>query len=225
MRLFPVGAYSERMAVMDDVIPLHTAVQASDGTLLNSITIRKGQVCIGKSAENAVTELYDLKMIYIPRLSINTRPGAWGPDGQAFVPSRWLEVEDSGNEKTSFTPPQVSVSGWNNLNTFSEGARMCLGYRLAVLEFKATIVGVSNAPKSRFLNWKPGTSSNTNSLMSAAMMALNSKTARRYPRHMRAPSLKVFRLFHPDTETCGGVNDVFSLPLSSTSSQRDGTNA
>ncbi len=145
MRLFPVGAYSERMAVMDDVIPLHTAVQASDGTLLNSIAIRKGQVCIGKSAENAVTELYDLKMIYIPRLSINTRPGAWGPDGQAFVPSRWLEVEDSGNEKTSFTPPQVSVSGWNNLNTFSEGARMCLGYRLAVLEFKAIIVALIKA--------------------------------------------------------------------------------
>ena len=64
MRLFPAGAYSERMAVEDDVIPLRTAVQASDGTLLNSIAIRKGQVCIGKSAENAVTELYDdLKMI------------------------------------------------------------------------------------------------------------------------------------------------------------------
>src|SRR5260221_220036 len=192
MRLFPVGAYSERMAVMDDVIPLHTAVQASDGTLLNSITIRKGQVCIGKSAENAVTELYDLKMIYIPRLSINTRPGAWGPDGQAFVPSRWLEVEDSGNEKTSFTPPQVSVSGWNNLNTFSEGARMCLGYRLAVFEFKAIIAALikefvfEEVPGFQFKNRLFG------ALLTPTMVALNSRTARRYPRHMRAPSLKVF---------------------------------
>src|SRR5260221_2659894 len=157
MRLFPAGAYSERMAVEDDVIPLRTAVQASDGTLLNSITIRKGQVCIGKSTENAITELYDLKMIYIPRLSINTRPGAWGPDGQAFIPSRWLE-EDSDNGKASFTLPQVSVSGWNNLDSFSEGAHMCLGYRLAVFEFKVIIAAIVKAfvfeevPGFRFKN-------------------------------------------------------------------------
>ena len=83
-------------------------------------------------------------MVVIPRLSINTRVGVWGPDGEMFRPSRWLE-QDTGDEKTTFKLPQVSLSGWNRLNSFSEGARMCLGYRLAVLEVKAVLASLIKA--------------------------------------------------------------------------------
>src|SRR5258708_24591503 len=88
-----------------------------------------------------------LKMVVIPRLSINTRPGAWGPDGQTFKPSRWFEQDGSIEEAPgSSTPiPQASLSGWNHLETFSEGAHMCIGYRLAVLEFKALLAALIRA--------------------------------------------------------------------------------
>ena len=82
-------------------------------------------------------------MIVIPRLSVNTRPGVWGPDGEMFRPSRWLE-QDSSDEKTSKLP-QVSLSGWNHLDSFSEGTRMCLGYRLAVFEVKAVLASLVKA--------------------------------------------------------------------------------
>ncbi len=44
MRLLPAGPHSERVAIRDDVIPLRTPVRASNGKLLDSITVRKGQV-------------------------------------------------------------------------------------------------------------------------------------------------------------------------------------
>ena len=46
-----------------------------------------------------------------------------------FKPSRWFETSKDAL-------PRATNSGWNNLDTFSEGAHMCLGYRLAVFEFK-----------------------------------------------------------------------------------------
>ena len=91
-----------------------------------------------------MTELWDLKMVVILRLSVNTRPGVWGPDGEMFRPSRWLE-QDSDNEKTTFRLPQVSLSGWNSLTSFSEGAHMCIGYRLAVIELKIVLASLVKA--------------------------------------------------------------------------------
>ena len=91
-----------------------------------------------------ITELRDLKMVVIPRLSVNTRLGVWGPDGGIFRPSRWLE-QDTGDEKTTSKLPQVSLSGWNRLDSFGEGARMCLGYRLAVFEVKVVLASLVKA--------------------------------------------------------------------------------
>ena len=91
-----------------------------------------------------ITELWDLKMVVIPRLSVNTRLGVWGPDGGIFRPSRWLE-QDTGDEKTTSKLPQVSLSGWNHLDSFGEGTRMCLGYRLAVFEVKVVLASLVKA--------------------------------------------------------------------------------
>jgi len=126
LRLFPASTHSERVALEDDVIPLRSKVHASDGTLLDSITIRKGQ------------------MVVIPRLSIGTRPGVWGSDGQMFKPSRWLG-QDNNNEKATSNLPQVCLSGWNGMECFGEGPRMCPGYRLAVLEFKVIVAALVKA--------------------------------------------------------------------------------
>ncbi|KAF8338782.1 cytochrome P450 [Cantharellus anzutake] len=97
-RLYPAAPHTERVAGKDDVIPLSGPVRASDGSLMNFIAIKKGQ------------------MIVIPRLSINTRRGAW-----------------------------VSLSGWNHLDTFGEGAHMCIGFRLAIFEFKAILAALVKA--------------------------------------------------------------------------------
>jgi len=117
LRLFPAGAHTERVAVKDDVIQLSNPVTATDGTKLTSISIKKGQV------------------IYLPFLSMNTHSAVWGSDGKVFRPSRWLDTES--------TPiPKVSLGGWQNIASFGEGPRMCVGWRLALFEFKAILSGL-----------------------------------------------------------------------------------
>jgi len=112
LRVFPAGAHTERVAAKDDVIQLDKPLTLADGTLLHELRVKKGQ------------------MIVVPYLSINTHTSVWGPDGQEFRPSRWL----------SETPlPQVSKGGWNHLMSFTEGPHLCVGYRLALFEFKAII--------------------------------------------------------------------------------------
>ncbi|KAF8332754.1 cytochrome P450 [Cantharellus anzutake] len=114
MRLFPPAPHTERVAIEDDVVPLGQPVRTADGSYLHSLRICKGQV------------------LFIPRLSLNTHCGTWGLDGKVFRPSRWLATGKDA-------PPRATLTGWNNIDTFSEGAHMCLGYRLAVFEVKAVL--------------------------------------------------------------------------------------
>lgn len=44
LRMFPPVAQAERVALQDDVIPLKTPIVATDGKVLDSIRVRKGQV-------------------------------------------------------------------------------------------------------------------------------------------------------------------------------------
>lgn len=45
IRMFPIAASTERVALEDDIIPLKQPIFSNDGrTLLNSIRIQKGQV-------------------------------------------------------------------------------------------------------------------------------------------------------------------------------------
>ncbi|KAJ7143292.1 cytochrome P450 [Mycena crocata] len=66
------------------------------------------------------------QVIHIPFTPMHTNPDAWGPSAAVFDPTRWLQASD----------PATLPHGWSGLLTFCDGPRNCLGWRLAVLEFK-----------------------------------------------------------------------------------------
>ena len=72
----------------------------------------------------------------------------WGEDAAEFRPERWLDP--SRLPSASDTPP-----GWNGLMAFSAGPRICIGYRLAVLEFKVSFgSGTLIVTTSLILNYR-----------------------------------------------------------------------
>ncbi|KAJ7668015.1 cytochrome P450 [Mycena rosella] len=72
------------------------------------------------------------QVIHIPFQAMNTNPQVWGPTAAVFDPSRWLQARD----------PATFPSGWSGLLTFCDGPRNCIGWRLAVLEFKIILATV-----------------------------------------------------------------------------------
>ena len=63
-----------------------------------------------------------MQFIQIPNISINRVDAVW-KDGRNFRPERW--VEQGG------LPPRAEMQGgWSNIMSFSEGPRLCIGYRL-----------------------------------------------------------------------------------------------
>ncbi|KJA16707.1 hypothetical protein HYPSUDRAFT_47076 [Hypholoma sublateritium FD-334 SS-4] len=113
LRLHPPGAYMDRVAVKDDIVPLLHPITTPSGEKLASLKIKAGQV------------------IQIPNISINRVDAVW-KDGGNFRPERW--VEQGG------LPPRAEMQGgWSNIMSFSEGPRLCIGYRLALLEYKCLL--------------------------------------------------------------------------------------
>lgn len=56
----------------------------------------------------------------------------WG-DGDAFRPERW--IEENG------LPPASSLNlGWSHTFAFSQGPRNCIGFRLAIYEWKVIVI-------------------------------------------------------------------------------------
>ncbi|KAJ7060971.1 cytochrome P450 [Mycena amicta] len=113
LRTHPASPQTERLALQDDVIPLSDPITG----IGESFRVKKGQV------------------ILIPFTTMNTNPTVWGATGPIFDPSRWLQARDP-------SAPALP-HGWSGLLTFCDGPRNCLGWRLAVLEFKiilATLV-------------------------------------------------------------------------------------
>ncbi|THH19294.1 hypothetical protein EW146_g1858 [Bondarzewia mesenterica] len=75
------------------------------------------------------------------RTSLRVKAGqtnleVWGSDAHKFKPERWTTLG-------GVPPPNELPHGWSGLVAFCDGPRMCIGYRLAILEFKimlATLV-------------------------------------------------------------------------------------
>jgi len=117
LRVYPVGAYQDRVAVKDDVIPLSQPITTPSGQVLTSLKIKAGQ------------------LIQIATISVNRVDAVW-KDGRTFRPERWIEPGG--------LPPREEMmqGGWSNLLTFSAGPRQCIGYRLAILENKCIVATI-----------------------------------------------------------------------------------
>jgi len=93
----------------DDVIPLHFPVKSADGKrLIHEVPVSKGQV------------------IHIPSRTIDRLRRVWGEDAGTFNPERFLDPAKMPNSEDT-------TNGWGNLFSFSEGPRMCIGFRLGKL--------------------------------------------------------------------------------------------
>ncbi|KAG9109692.1 hypothetical protein FRC07_008273 [Ceratobasidium sp. 392] len=110
----PGSSHTERVALKDDVLRLRKPVYNDRGHKVTEIPIKAGQ------------------LIQIPSISLSHLKSVWGPDAEVFDPERWLDP-------ARIPSPSETCAGWNGLFIFSEGARSCIGYRLAILEFKVIL--------------------------------------------------------------------------------------
>ncbi|KAJ7145633.1 cytochrome P450 [Mycena epipterygia] len=109
LRMF-ASTDAERVALKDDVLPLRFPITTPDGRQVNEVVIRKGETII------------------IPLICSNRLNAVWG-DGAQWRPERWLEGEKMPSKRDL-------PAGWSNMMTFSEGPRLCIGHRLAIMELK-----------------------------------------------------------------------------------------
>ncbi|KAK0452044.1 cytochrome P450 [Desarmillaria tabescens] len=115
LRLHPAGPRTDRIALEDDVLPLSQPLTTTDGNVVSSIAIKAGQV------------------FQIPSVVQNTDPNVWGEDAAEFKPERWLRPD--GVPSTA----QLPSGPYGNVASFLDGPRSCIGWRLALLEFKIII--------------------------------------------------------------------------------------
>ncbi|KAI0665798.1 cytochrome P450 [Trametes maxima] len=114
LRLHPASPQTERIALRDDVIPLSKPIVKASGEIISSVRVRAGQV------------------FHIPFTTMHVNPTVWGPDAAEFRPARWLTPE-------GVPSPSELPHGWSGLVAFCDGPRNCIGYRLAIFEFKAIL--------------------------------------------------------------------------------------
>ncbi|KAH7100870.1 cytochrome P450 [Auriculariales sp. MPI-PUGE-AT-0066] len=125
MRIFHVNGHTERQASEDDVIPLRFPVRSADGSQVTSIPIKKGQV------------------IVVPGVSVDRLECVWGADAAEWRPERWLDP-------VQLPASSTMNSGWARLFTFSQGPKSCLGFRLALYEWKFFVLSLIR--KFRFMD-------------------------------------------------------------------------
>ncbi|KZT21967.1 cytochrome P450 [Neolentinus lepideus HHB14362 ss-1] len=118
IRMYPAAVHNARITTEDDVLPLGTPVRMPSGEVIRELHLPAGQI------------------VYMPHMSIQTLEGLW-KDGETFMPERWLEPG-------GLAPKENLQIGWSNLLSFNAGPRQCLGYRLALLEAKASRIPVPN---------------------------------------------------------------------------------
>ncbi|UZJ52007.1 hypothetical protein CBS101457_001327 [Exobasidium rhododendri] len=108
LRLYSPVHSTNREATEDDVVPLSRPIMDKNDQPVHNLIIRKGQAVIIQIA------------------AYNRSEDVWGPDALQFNPARWNNL-----------PKTVTDSNIPNHHlSFIAGARTCVGYRLANLEFK-----------------------------------------------------------------------------------------
>ncbi|KAF9802484.1 hypothetical protein IEO21_09893 [Rhodonia placenta] len=114
LRLHPPLGETTRIATEDAIIPLSTPLKTPTGTVVDSVSIAKGDI------------------VTVPIHLMNSWPEIWGPDAREFNPERWL-AEDGVPKKAQ------ELQGHRHLLTFVDGPRICLGRGFALAEFKAVL--------------------------------------------------------------------------------------
>ncbi|KIY46558.1 cytochrome P450 [Fistulina hepatica ATCC 64428] len=114
-----VQTAQERLAVVDEIVPLSKPVTLTNGEVVHELFIPKG------TSVSPSLHLY------------NMNPDIWGADADEFNPDRWINNLKGGNV-------DYSLGMYANLMTFSAGMRGCIGWRFAVLEMQAFLVEALN---------------------------------------------------------------------------------
>ncbi|KAK7438993.1 hypothetical protein VKT23_017699, partial [Stygiomarasmius scandens] len=122
IRLYPALPRTDKIAKGDDIIPLRHPIIGNDGSTITSIPVKAGQI------------------IYVPVTAVNVDQETWD-DADIFRPTRWL-VDTPHSQKycnhgeKGVKPTKELLGGWSGTLSFGEGPRLCIGMRLALLEWK-----------------------------------------------------------------------------------------
>ncbi|ODN79678.1 hypothetical protein L202_03609 [Cryptococcus amylolentus CBS 6039] len=112
IRLAPGVSLYFRTVVHDVIIPFSQPLVGADGKLMTEVKMKRGD------------------QLFLPLAAINTSSALWGPDGESFNPSRWLQDD----------PNKVKLPGvYGNNFTFVGGTRYCIGYRFALQQIKVVL--------------------------------------------------------------------------------------
>jgi cytochrome P450 len=120
---------SNQLPYLDAVVKESIRCHPTGGTT-DRVATKDDVIPLGQPIELPSGEMLDQirikagQLIQIPMRAINI----W-EDGAEFDPERWLRKESLPGK----------VGGWSNISSFSEGPRMCIGYKLAILEIKIII--------------------------------------------------------------------------------------
>ncbi|POS77973.1 hypothetical protein DHEL01_v203640 [Diaporthe helianthi] len=133
LRLYSPAHSIPRTCAREDIIHLGKPIRLRDGTWTEQIHIGAGDDVV------------------ISQKWMNIDPATWGPDAHVFRPERWIQ-DPTHRYYAGGLPSRVKgckSSGWSHLMTFSIGPRSCIGYKMAVAEFKVGLAVL--ASKFEFL--------------------------------------------------------------------------
>lgn len=128
LRLDPPVPESMRVATQDVMLPLHTPVKGRDGTFIDSVPMKKGD------------------MIITGYMQVNHNKEIWGEDADRFDPDR--------HDRPGI-PSRKAPGTWGNITSFNGGNRNCIGYRFALAEIKAILFVLLRAFKFEMLPSQP----------------------------------------------------------------------
>ncbi|KAL0061708.1 hypothetical protein AAF712_011462 [Marasmius tenuissimus] len=117
LRLHPVVPTVDREAVKNDVLLLDFPVVSESGKSISEVPVNEGQ------------------RIRVDISTYNRLESVWGEDASQWSPQRHLHL-DSEEKK------QAQVGLFANILTFSGGPKGCIGWRFALMELEAIIVGL-----------------------------------------------------------------------------------
>ncbi|PIL34048.1 cytochrome P450 [Ganoderma sinense ZZ0214-1] len=113
LRFHPIVVALQRVAEIDDVLPLAYPIASTSGEVVTEIPVRAGQ------------------LIHMSFAGYQRLPDVWGEDAHVWNPDRFSRIE-TGKQTTN-------VGVFANLNVAAAGVRACIGWRFSVIEMQAFI--------------------------------------------------------------------------------------